>query len=246
LILFAGIKLAEPSFKVTVFDGSKSMNGARQGAGIGLLAFVAICGVGLAAHAALLTTDPGAGTTTVFTGSGSIASPGPVTLDGFVWTGNPAVVSDNGRYGVGANGAWSPSGEFWWIATYGVTTPDGVSSITVNLGGNFGLVGGFMNYALDFGADATITALAADGVTAVQSYDLVTNAPITTPGGTDAGAFRGISSPLDNIHYLELSGGFILLHTLEIGQAAGVPESGTLTLLGFSLAAFGLLRRRKV
>jgi PEP-CTERM motif len=159
-----------------------------------------------------------------------------------VWTGNPQVTYGNAEYFIGSNGSWSPSGEFSWIATN-----DGSGSITVNLGGNFGLIGGFMNYGPGFGADATITALAADGVTVLESYDLVTSAPISTPDGTNAGAFRGISRPQDDIHYFELSGNFILAHTLEIGQAAApVPEPGTLALLGFGLAAFGLLRRRKI
>jgi hypothetical protein len=217
---------------------------ARQTAAMSLGAFVAICGFSISAHATLLTTDPGTGTTTVFTDTGNngFGNPGPVTLDGFVWTGNPQVTYGNAAYALVGNGVWSPGGEFSWIATN-----NGTGSITVNLGGNFGLVGGFMNYVPGNGTDATITALAADGVTALQTYDLVTNAPITTPGATDAGAFRGISSALNDIHYLRLSGNFILSHTLEIGQAAaGVPEPGTLTLLGFGLAAFGLIRRRKL
>src|SRR5271163_232928 len=151
------------------------MNGVGQGAGIGVVTFVAICGIGLAAHATLLTTDPGTGTTTVFTDTGNngFGNPGPVTLDGFLWTGNPQVTYGNAEYFIGSNGSWSPSGEFSWIATN-----DGSGSITVNLGGNFGLIGGFMNYGPGFRADATITALAADGVTVLESYDLVTSAPI--------------------------------------------------------------------
>jgi hypothetical protein len=220
------------------------MNQARQTAWIGLGAFAAVCGIALSAHATLLTTDPGTGTTTVFTDTGNngFGNPGPVTLDGFVWTGNPQVTYGNAQYALAGNGTWSPSGEFSWIATN-----NGTGSITVNLGGNFGLVGEFMNYAPNNGTDATIAALAADGVTVLETFDLVTNAPISTPGGTDAGAFRGISRVQNDIHFFRLSGDFILAHTLEIGQpTSAVPEPGTLALLGFGLAAFGLLRRQKV
>src|ERR1700730_6348681 len=93
------------------------MNQARQTAWIGLGAFAAVCGIALSAHATLLTTDPGTGTTTVFTDTGLNSNPGPVTLDGFVWTGNPQVTYGTAQYGVGTNGIWSPGGEFSWIAT---------------------------------------------------------------------------------------------------------------------------------
>ena len=190
----------------------------RQGLTLGVL----FAGLAYAqpSYATLLTTDPGTGTTTVFTDVGLSFNPGPVLLDGFSWTGNPQVVSGNITYGLDTNGEWSVFEDFSWIAT-----DEGTGSITVNLGGLFGLVGGFMNYAPNVGSDATITALAGDGVTVLETYDLVTLAPISTPNGLNAGAFRGISRAANDIGFFQLSNNFILAHTLEIGQSAvAVPE----------------------
>jgi hypothetical protein len=63
---------------------------------------------------------------------------------------------------------------------------------------------------------ATITTLGTDGVTVIGTYDLATMAPISTPDALNGEAFRGIESSSADIGYLELSGGFILAHSLEV------------------------------
>jgi len=190
--------------------------------------------------AGLITSDPGTGVTTTFTTTGNqgFGDPGPVVLNGFTVTGSPQVTYGNVNYGLGANGSWS---SFSWVATN-----NGSGSITFNLGGSFGLVGAFLNYAPNNGSDATIEALAANGTTVLESYDLVTLAPISTPGGVNAGAFRGISRVTNDIAFLRLSGDFILTHTLEIGSAAGVPEPGTFGLAAMALLSVVLVRRRRL
>ena len=215
----------------------------RRGLTLGVL----VAGLACAqpSSAALVTVDPGTGTTTVFTqvGKNGSGNPGPVNLDGFVWTGSPEVVYGNVPYSLGVNGGWSvPAGtSFSWIATNNLT-----GSITVNLGGLFGLVGGFMNYSPGVGTDAMITALAADGVTVLESYDLVTLAAISTPLAINAGAFRGISRATNDIGFFRLSGNVIIAHTLEIGQpGAAVPEPSTLGLIGLGLLGLGAMRRRR-
>ena len=188
--------------------------------------------------AGLISIDPGTGVTTTFTTTGNqgFNNPGPVVLDGFAVTGSPQVTYGDVGYGLASNGSWS---SFSWVATN-----NGTGSITFNLGGTFGLVGGFLNYAPGNGNDATIEALAANGTTVLETYDLVTLAPISTPGGLNAGAFRGISRGTSDIAFLRLSGDFILTHTLEVGASSVVPEPGTLALVGIALLGLALRRRR--
>ncbi|HEY9098169.1 MAG TPA: PEP-CTERM sorting domain-containing protein [Thiobacillus sp.] len=210
------------------------MNNTIKKVGLGVI--LAGLSVAPAVHATLLTTDPGTGTTTVFTTTGNqgFGNSGPVTLDGFSWSGNPQITYGNAGYGLSSNGNWS----FSWIATN-----NGNGSITVDLGGDYDFVGGFMNYAPNSGGPATITALAADGVTVLESYDLSALAPISTPGQTNGGAFRGISRTQGDIRFFQLSNDFIIIHSLEIGQS--VPEPATLALFGLGLFGLGFSRYKK-
>src|SRR5208283_3928433 len=65
--------------------------------------------------AILLTSDPGTGTTTTFTGS-SCATVHSVIVDGFSVSGNPNVYSCNTHYGFFLNGTWGVPTEFGYIA----------------------------------------------------------------------------------------------------------------------------------
>jgi hypothetical protein len=199
---------------------------------------VALCST--SAFAGLLTTDPGTGVTTIFPDATLVTDiPGPVVYGGFTITGNPTFsYGSSTSYGLGTNGVWDLNN---------VATDSATSSAIINLGGLFGLVGGFMNYDPAQGTDATITALAADGTTVLATFDLESLAPISTPGATDGGAFRGISLASNNIAFLELTGDYLLTNSIEVGAAGtgAVPEPGTLGLgaLALSFAAFLKLKK---
>lgn len=202
-------------------------------------ALLAMCVV-QSAFASLVTADPNTGTTTVFTptGNNGFGNAGPVVINGFSWTGAPQVTYGNACYGLAGNGNWSCSGNFGWVATN-----NGNGSMTVDLGGLYGFAGFFMNYAPGYGA-VSIEALAADGITVLESYALLSAAPIST-SGPNGGAFRGIDRSQSDIEFLRVTGAYSIVHTLEIGNSAQVPEPGTLSLLGLSLIGLGFARRRK-
>jgi len=187
-------------------------------------------------QASIITTDPGTGTTTVFTSTGLTQAPGPFTINGFSVNGSTDVAFGNVPYGLGTNGAWT---EFSFVAANSST-----DSITFDLGASYSLAGGNINYSTPHdpeGVNPTIDALAANGTTVLESYLLSDVAPISTPGGSNQTAFRGIARSQADIRFLRLSGDFITTHSLEVGQ---VPEPGTFALILGGLGLVFLGRRR--
>ena len=87
--------------------------------------------------------------------------------------------------------------------------------------------------------------IAANGTTVLETDVLNSLAPISTPGGTNQGAFRGISRSQGDIRFLRLTGDFITTHTLEVGQAAAVPEPSALVLIFGGLCLIYLARQRR-
>ena len=126
-------------------------------------------------------------------------------------------VIGNGSYGLSTNGSWT-SGRNGYT---GLNTSSGSMTFRFNDSPVAG-VGGFMNYAPGTAATAIIEALDQAGEI-LESYDLIALAPISTPGGVDAGAFRGIVRAQADIYALRVSNAFDVLDdftfTEEVGAA---------------------------
>jgi hypothetical protein len=88
-------------------------------------------------------------------------------------------------------------------------------------------VGGFMNYAPGYGP-VLIEAYDAGGAL-LESYTISTVAPISTPGGLNQGAFRGILRGTNDIARFRVAGGYAVLDNLTF---IGVPEPASALLLG--------------
>jgi len=194
-------------------------------------------------YGGLITTAPVGGTTTPFDTGGTCGGAGTATDAGFSITANGASCfpySDS--FGFNDNGTWNGLGL--------VGDNSGSTLLTINLGGLYSSVGGFMDYAVIDGdlvgpSDPTITALAEDGTTVLYSYDLFTDAPIDTGGADNAGAFRGITSTSANIAYLQFGGSFLAMDDITLGGAIGTPEPAAFLLTGIGIAALGIRRRAK-
>ncbi len=208
------------------------------------------------AAATLLTTDAG------YTGRGLNLSAaangsynftfGPVLIDGLTFT----VVSDTtnsgsggvlgqGGYGLGNNGTFG--GDAVYAA---VDAPTGYFQLLGTTGySQFGL---FMNYFVDsagnfLGETPTIWALDSAGSVIGTGFDLLTEAPINTPGGFNAFSFRGVGYDDGTLIYgLRMGGSYILATGTSDGVPPSVPEPATWAMLiaGFGMVGSAMRRRR--
>jgi hypothetical protein len=81
-------------------------------------------------------------------------------------------------------------------------------------------VGAFVNYDPYFSPHPTITALDKNGQP-LESYDLASAAPISTPSAENQGGFRGIVRPQADIYGFSYANGYLVLTDLTFTKPAG-------------------------
>ena len=223
--------------------------------GVGLtLAFAAVTSSGVRADfitSAAGLTDAKIVTFSQFS-SGFAFGPGPAAVGGLVGeritfsssnaATNGGAFLGTGTYRISPNGTWDRGrGGF-------VGLNAGVGTITIAfLDAPVAQVGGFLNYAVSPGLpDVTVAVLAADG-TVLESDNLAQLAPISTPGTTNSGAFRGISRTQADIYGFRVANSFVVLDDLTFSRTPGVapvnpvpgPATIVLGLVGVLSAGLG-------
>lgn len=185
-----------------------------------------------------------------FTSGGCSQGPGPVQIgtpagEDIVWSGADSSCLFNGAYAIGGNGTWTSGRDGFG----GLNAASGEAMTYRFNDGPVSAVGAFINYSPDLlGGIARIQVLDATD-TVIESYDLETFAPISTPGATDAGAFRGIVRPTADIAAFRVIDQYIAVDNLTFSRTLGVPAMppATMTALAAMLLAGGVwtLRRRR-
>ncbi|MBI5676545.1 MAG: hypothetical protein HZC48_12110 [Nitrospirae bacterium] len=177
-------------------------------------------------------------------GSGPQQVGTPIGED-IVWTTTySSSVIGCGGYLLGSNGYWN-CGK---AGHTGLSTGSGDMIFTFN-SGLVNSVGGFINYAPGKGSNVVISAHACTGAV-LESYDITVAAPISTPSGVNAGAFRGITRPSADICQFRVSNQYVVLDDLTFSEAAQVPnlnEWGMIIFMALAgLSSVYYLRRNKI
>lgn len=213
----------------------------------------------------LVGAKPAAAQTVLLTDASQITSPGlidfntgPVVSDGtgpaqigtpvgrnITWEASAnGYLGYNSGFGLVNNGSWEDS------KTRHTALNSYTGSMTFRfVDGPVRAVGGFVNYlqnGTNSGDDPIIEALGAGDVV-LASYNLATDAPISTPGQENGGAFRGIARASADIHAFRLRNDKFVLDDLRFTNemASAVPEPGAALLFLPAVSVVLLIRRRR-
>lgn len=161
------------------------------------------------AQAALLTSNTIASPTVVdFSTQATVADvPGPIQVGTPVGldieangSPNTGLYTNYDGWGLGDNGSWGSG------MTYISANDASPGRLTFHfISGPVAEVGAFMNYYPNDPSDLIIRAYDASA-TLLEEYNITTLADIVTPGGVNAGGFRGISRATADISYFEVDG----------------------------------------
>lgn len=156
-------------------------------------------------------------------------------------SGDGSVIGQGG-YGLGANGDWGGT-----LTYVGLDASSGWMRILFS--SPVGGIGGLLNYAPEEVNMPFIRALASD-LSVLAEYNLAIDAPISTPGGFNEGAFRGILWGSNDIWGFELANSYIVGTDFRYGlyEATTIPEPSTVLLLASGMVGIGLVgwRRRQL
>ena len=175
---------------------------------------------------------------------------GPINVDGFTFTGAPGGGGNSGQGSVVGQGNYglAGNGSFGGDAVYiGVDSGTGYAQLLGNVG--YDQIGFFINYAPGVGDDATFWTLDING-DVIDSFNIAELAPVSTPGGFNEFAFRGVAyDDGTQVYGLRFGGNYLLL----TGTADGVPNPGipepatwAMMILGFGLVGSAARRRRAI
>ncbi len=114
-------------------------------------------------------------------------------------SGNSSVYTNSDSFNFVGNGSWNPPKTYLALNTSGDEL-----LIKFNFG-NVSQVGAFMNYATGGQEDLVITAYDSN-MAVLETHNITNLADISTPGGLNEGAFRGIERPQADIAVLGISG----------------------------------------
>jgi len=167
------------------------------------------------------------------------ATAGPLALPGGITYTSESLSSTigNGSYFLDANGMS--------MATRIIGTNDDFAFVTLAFSAAVSSFGGFWNYAPGIGNNPVIEAYDVFN-NLLGSFDLAVLAPISTPGATDAFAFRGIESDAADIASIRFGGSFMILAETGSVPVAPIPLPGACVLLLAAMGGLGVaVRRRK-
>ena len=177
--------------------------------------------------------------------AGPVQIGNPVTRDIEWFASHDQAVIGNSSYGLAGNGNWTSARNGYT----GLNATSGSMTFQFNDSPVTG-VGGFVNYAPVSYGTPIIEVLDQNGAV-LESYDIFALAPISTPDGTDEGAFRGIVRAQADIYAFRLMNAFDVLDDLTFTDVPAEPpipvpslSTWALLLLASLLGLTAFVRRR--